>query len=238
MQTINVTLLLSVLLLFSSCKKESSAAGTQYSFLSPYSDAGKPNNLQKDSISPGLTASVDATLTEFQDLRTKHPDFFNEPNKDFALTERSEISVTFVAQSTGSGDAIGFYTYPTNTPPSSIQDIQKITYIFPNAGFGTPLKSGDKVSLGQFNAGTSIGLVLLQNAWDGARKLVNSKAVHFYYNDSLNPESDPKLKKHAVIFGYPAENKSLIGFEDSDRSNPGCDHDFYDVVLYATVKKI
>jgi len=47
---------------------------------------------------------------------------------------------------------------------------------------------------------------------------------------------DFKLKKHAVLISYAPENKILIGFEDTDRTNSQCDNDFNDVVVYATVK--
>ena len=83
--------------------------------------------------------------------------------------------------------------------------------------------------------GTSIGFVLMQNAWDTAISQLNNDAVHFCSNDALNPEVDPNLKKHAVLINYPAENKVLIGFEDRDRTNPLCDNDFNDGVIYCTV---
>ena len=64
---------------------------------------------------------------------------------------------------------------------------------------------------------------------------VNNKVVHFCSNDVLNPEVDPNLKKHAVLINYAAENKVLIGFENTNRTNSKCDHDFNDIVIYTTV---
>jgi hypothetical protein len=61
--------------------------------------------------------------------------------------------------------------------------------------------------------------------------------VHFCSNDILNPEVDPKLKKHAVLINAP-DNRVLIGFEDLNRTLPQCDHDFNDVVVYSTVVKL
>ncbi|HTM91053.1 MAG TPA: DUF4114 domain-containing protein, partial [Flavisolibacter sp.] len=116
-------------------------------------------------------------------------------------------------------------------------DIQKITYVFPNAGHLSPLWAGDKVKIGSFNAGTSIGFVLMQDAWNDATKTLNNAAVHFCSNDVLNPETNPALKKHAVLIIYSSGNnrKVLIGFEDVDRTKQECDQDFNDVVVYATV---
>ena len=76
---------------------------------------------------------------------------------------------------------------------------------------------------------------MLQGAWNSTSKTLDNKAVHFCSNDVLNPEVDPKLKKHAVLINYTPENKVLIGFEDVDRTRGDCDHDFNDVIVYATV---
>src|SRR5690606_13439860 len=179
---------------------------------------------------------INTTLPEKEDLRTTHPELLNSPTiGDIVITQQSDVFITFVSEGTAYTNTFAFYTYPTNQPPASPSDIKKIYYVFPNAGFDTPLTPGDKVKIGSFNVGTSIGFVILKDAWKLATKTINNKAVHFCSNDVLNPEVDPKLKKHAVLIPYPAENKVLIGFEDIDRTSPDCDHDFNDVVVYATV---
>ena len=77
--------------------------------------------------------------------------------------------------------------------------------------------------------------MLLENSWINGEGTINNNAVHFCSNDVLNPEVDPRLEKHAVLFNYSPENKILIGFEDVDRTLPQCDHDFNDVVFYCTI---
>jgi hypothetical protein len=176
-------------------------------------------------------------IQEKADLRNTHPELLSSTAiADITITKASDVSVTFVSQSAGKTNAVAYYTYPTSNPPASAKDIRKITYIFPNAGKGTKLAAGDKVSIGRFDVGTSIGFVLMQGAWDPTNRVLNNNAVHFCSNDVLNPEVDPGLKKHAVLINYAAENKTLVGFEDLDRTNEKCDHDFNDVVIYATVK--
>lgn len=133
---------------------------------------------------------------------------------------------------------MAFYTYPTGTPPVDPKEIKLITYVFPSVSYGTKLKAGDKIKIGTFEAGTSIGLVLMKDAWQPATGTLDNNAVHFCYNDALNPEVDPKLKKHVVLLNYQPENKILAGFENSGRSTKQSDHDFNDVVLYATIKPL
>ena len=165
-----------------------------------------------------------------------HPELFSsDAGADIVLTQTSHVYVTYIFQGAGMTNTIAFYTYPTNKPPLKTTDIKTITYIFPNAGNGSPLEVGDKVKIGRFNAGTSIGFVLLADGWNSTTKELDNKVLHFYSTDILNPEPDPGLKKHVVSIEYAPESKVLIGFEDLDRTRNDCDHDFNDVMFYETV---
>jgi hypothetical protein len=238
-----------LLCVFTACKKPltekdpdfkpAEFKNTFYENACSWDATGKPDCLlAPDVISAGLLAFMNSNVQEGKDLRTTNPNLLSSSaNADIAITQPSDVFITFVTQGTGAQNAFGYYTFPTNEPPKTPDDIKKITYIFPSVGLGSPLKAGDKVKLGRFNAGTSIGFVILYEGWNPGTKTINSKAIHFTSNDILNPEVDPKLKKHAVLINYSAENKILIGYEDSDRSKPTCDHDFNDVVLYATVQQ-
>ena len=223
----------------SACKKPVTKpvkfTSTTYQTLG-YDATGKPNNLLKDTISSSMLSFISSTLPNAQNLTQSHPELFStNAIADIAITQPSDVYITFVQEDGGFKNSIAFYTYPTNQSPTSAKDIQLITYVFPNAGNLTPLVSGDKVKIGRFDPGTSIGFVLMQNAWDVDAKTLDDNAVHFCSNDALNPEVDPKLKKHAVLINYTPEKKVLIGFEDTDRTSSNCDNDFNDVVVYCSV---
>lgn len=244
MKTRNYLLLFVPLFMLAACKKapvtkEVKFTSTTYKTLSGYDPStGTPDVLLQDTISQALMTFVDTTLPDRQNLVKRRPDLFSNPtaNSDINVTAKSQVFVTFVSTNSLNSNALAFYTYPTNQPPASAQDVKTITYVFPNAGHLTGLKSGDKVSLGTFDVGTSIGFVLMQNAWDTTNHTLNNDAVHFCTDDILNPEVDPNLKKHAVLINYPAENKVLISFEDTNRTDPACDNDFNDVIFYVTLQ--
>jgi hypothetical protein len=239
-------LILILLIFLFSCKKKNEEAttspvfftSTTYNIVGTYDETGKPSNLGiRENISSDLLSYSRTTLPNSVDLRTTNPELLTtKAIADISLSQKSDIKITYVSsEATGASNAFGFYTYPTNAPPASAADIKVITYIFPNAGGGTPLQPGDNVNIGTFEAGTTVGFVLLQAAWDITKKSLNNNAVHFCSNDVLNPEFSPALKKHAVLINYAPLNKILIGFEDTDRTDPKCDHDFNDAVFYATV---
>ncbi|MGI4021120.1 MAG: DUF4114 domain-containing protein [Janthinobacterium lividum] len=235
------------LLMVGACKKSQTLpttvpvefTSTTYQTLGNYDDAGKPLYLAtSDVISSTLLSYISTTLPDGKDLRKTNPELFTtKAIADITMTQKSDVSITYVSTGPGTGytDAIAFYTYPTNNPPASATDIKTITYIFPNAGNASALQPGNKVKIGTFNVGTSIGFVLLQNAWSGVTKTINTNVPHFCSNDVLNPEVNPLLRKHAVLINYTPESKVLIGFEDTDRTISSTDHDFNDVVIYASV---
>ena len=231
--------LLAIVILFTACKKERGEgpfATTVYKTLGKFDENGLPNYLlPKDNISPGLINFMNQYFQDGRNLIQTHPELFtNNAIADIQITKSSTVYMTFVHQEASRTNALAFYTYNTGNPPATAKDIKKITYVFPNAGDGTTLQPGDKVSLGQFNPGVSVGFVLLINGWDKKTKSLDNNAVHYVTNHKLNPEKDPGLRKHAVLIEYPEEKKVLIGFEDMNREDPTCDHDFNDTVFYCT----
>jgi hypothetical protein len=233
--------LIGLLVVISSCRKDPVTKpvefkSTAYNTLSSYDLTGKPDNLLHESISPDLLHFIDTLLPDGRNLSVSHPGLFTNPEiGDITITQPSTVYITFVKQSGANNNSIAFYTYPTSKPPTKPEDIKQITYFFPSAGNLSPLQAGDMVNLGNFEPGISIGFVLMQDAWSAKKHDLNNDAVHFCTNDALNPEVDPKLKKHGVLISYPPTKKVLIGFEDVDRTTSGCDDDFNDVVVYATV---
>lgn len=209
---------------------------TTYENLGSFNSWGTPLNMMKDTISSGMLSFIETSLPDGIDLTKSHPELFNNPAiADISIKTISDVYVTFVSGVSANSNSLAYYTYPTSKPPTSAKDIPLITYFFPNAGRLSGLVPGDKVNLGSFQPGTSIGFVLMQNAWDTTKHTLDNNAVHFCSNDALNPEVDPKLKKHAVLINYAPENKILVGFEDRDRTGSDCDNDFNDVVIYCTV---
>jgi len=237
------TPLVIILFILIACKKEKAVTRvvefptTTYLSLGTYNSVGKPDYLiTPDAISSAMLSYINTTLPEGQDLRKTSPELLTtEAIADVAISQQSDVFITYVSNTGGYTNAFAFYVYRTVAPPTSTKDIRTITYVFPNSGALTPLERGDKVKIGRFDAGTSIGFVLLQKAWDTTTNILSNKVVHFCSNDVLNPEVDVNLKKHAVLINYTPENKVLIGFEDLDRTSPYCDHDFNDLVVYCTV---
>lgn len=236
-------------LAFTACKKEKAPINggstpvefikTEYSYMGTYDAQGRPNYLvEKDVISKELSSFVNSKLPEKSDIRKTFPEYLK--NADLAVTAKSDVYITFLAEGSGYKNSVGYYLYKTGSSPKKPEEIKNIVYMFPHAQWNDSgsLQAGDKVKLGTIEAGMSIGFVLIENGWDALTQKINDNAPHYCSNKELNPENFDEFKAHTVLFDYAAENKVIIGFEDINRTLPECDHDFNDVVMYATVKPV
>jgi len=211
-----------------------------FNYLGSFDSRGVPDYLEpeRDAISAQLLEYINASLPEKQPVPEYHPTYLaNGKKTTLDIIESADVWITFVHEGAGFRNAIGYYTYDTDSPPQSINDISNVNVIFPNlsfAGSGGGLYSGDKVNIGQFEAGTSIGLTLMADGWDGTN---SEDYYHIVYADKrLNPEADEDLKQHNVLL-WDAENELfLLGFEDILRDHRPfrCDNDFNDAILFIT----
>lgn len=214
---------------------------------------GVPDYLESvnDPISNDFLADINASLPERIPLPESHPQYLaNDNDASLILLGSCEVWVTFVHEGAGWHNSLGYYTYPTNNPPTSKSDINDLTIIFPDvSNYYNGLTPGNKVQLKYFNqatnqftnifpGGISIGWFLVAQGWSwGSQSVSNGNYTH-YSNVNLNVESDPDLKKHNVLL-YDNERKLLLlGFEDIRRDNSNCDQDFNDAVFYATANPI
>ncbi len=214
---------------------------TKFVYMGSYDNYGRPKYLvsPSDVISSDLLADLNASLPEQVDVRTLHPQYISSGSaSDIVITQKADVWLTFTYEGAGNQNAMGWYKYPTGNPPATINDIDTIHYAFPNCsllGSGGNMRQGDKIKIGTFDPGTTIGLVLFGNGWNQGS--VNPYTSNLFFTDSyLNPETDPTLQRHTVLLQY--QNQYLIGFEDLNRQSPSCDHDFNDVVVYATSNPI
>lgn len=209
---------------------------TTYTSMGNTDNYGRPKYLTtSDVISSTLLSYINTSLPEGTPLTQTHPQYLTDAATGTVnVTALSDVWITFVSEGAGYYNSIGYYTYPTGTPPTKASDISVVYLAFPNAslyGSGGTMRSGDKIKLGTFPAGTSVGFVLFANGWAGGNQVYTD--VQKYYTDpQLNPETDATYKKHSVLLYDASDKLYLVGFEDLAR--PAGDQDFNDVVFYAT----
>jgi len=188
-----------------------------------------------DVISASLLKNVNASLPESQPLTKTHPEYLaSKATSTLNIVEKSDVWVTFVAEGAGYQNTLAYYTYKTGSAPGKESDIKNATIVLPNAsanGSGGGLKPGNKVKIGTFEAGTSIGFILIADAWTG--KGINTGNTKYYSDAKLNPEKTSEKRKHAVLLFDDVNKVTLVGFEDLDRDGSS-DDDFNDLVFYAS----
>ena len=211
--------------------------GVTYSYLGAYDNQGVPKYLvtPRDILPQSLLSDLSSLLPEYKNLTITHPEFLTKGNEASAvITQDADVWVTFIHEGAGWMNALGYYVFDTNNPPKTVNDIALRNIIFPNVSFsgsGGGLTSGDKVFLGRFPAGKTIGWFLVTQGWSGGKVSGSQRIV--YSEPSFNSEVDPLKKQHNVLLYDAKRSLMILGFEDMDREN-GSDNDFNDVLFYVT----
>ena len=208
-----------------------------YTYLGTWNSLGVPNYLlaNNDVVDASFLADVNAALPERSQVPVAHPEYINQSNEtDIILMDSAAVWVTFVHEGAGWNNALGYFTYDINNPPTSKTQITKHTIIFPNVsyqGSGGGLISGNKVKIGNFSKNTGIGWFLVANGWNGTG--VGNGSYIQYSNPDFNLETVASLRSHMVMLNSASRNRVLIGFEDMGRQS-GADNDFNDALFYVT----
>lgn len=203
-------------------------------------DNGVPNNIIKDfeEISIEFLKRIDSSLPERKPVPEFHPQFITDGiNTNIELNEEADVWITFLHEGAGYKNTMGFFTYPTNNPPLSPDEIDELFIVFPNMSLknsGGGLEAGDTVHLGRYSAGTSIGYFIMANSWDPSKKKNYDGLNTFYSVLSFNTNESADFKHHNVLIWDEEQQKVVIGFEDLFRSSNGSDEDFNDAVFYVT----
>ena len=202
-----------------------------------WNSSGVPNNLvTPDAVPQSLLDDISSLLPESDPLPVSNPGFLTGDNFDTQLSDSARVWITFVSEGAGFRNSLGYYTYPTGNPPSSLSDIDSLFVLFPNVSFGNGtngIQTGNKILLGDFSSGTSIGWFLLPNGWNPGQQDITKFDEVKYTNPDLNDFTDDANKQHTVVLTDEERELLILGMEDISR--PGGDEDFNDAVFYATV---
>lgn len=210
----------------------------------------------KETVSRQLKSECDNKYPNGTNITVIHPDWIRNIPTDLEM-EVNEVKVTFVNEGAGYRNAFGYYVYETAKPPTTVAEISRIYFIFPNAslgnGGGGNMSTGDTVKLCYscdttlengllfadlntvnytFPAGTSIGWVIFANGWNGSK--VNTGVAKYYSQTNLNPEKTESKRVHLISAQSTVDpSKIIYGFEDLNRDS-GSDNDFNDLLYYVT----
>ena len=229
-------------------------------FLGGYDNNGMPDYLQREEHN-GITYPVavdvpNGLVNRLNDVLTA------KDNSSFAVSTKvintnvlkdASIKLTFLGEEAEYRNAIGYYYYETQNPPSAEEFESLPKYIaFPNcstwgsnsgitSNYMPPLWSGHQIQLKYFDkngketnvfpAGITIGWFMIPDGFEVYKQasgnkvnIVNPKYGIRYSNNEFNKDN-----KSVCISLYDEKSKTTVnGFED------GGDKDYKDVFFYLT----
>ncbi len=203
-----------------------------YPSVDGYDNNGRPNPTPNTEVlCEDLIPNFKAVLSEKKDAMRNLPNLFENKNSELILTEKANVTLTFVMESSDYKNSLGYFTYNVQNPPKKIDDIRSnMKLIFANSsaeGSGGTLKEGDQVNLGTFEAGTVIGYFLVSDGWNGYE--TTEGLYSFFTNSKLNRENSQQS-----LMLYSESCGTLISAFEDMHSRSG-DRDFNDLVIKTTV---
>jgi hypothetical protein len=196
-------------------------------------DDGVPGGIDPTEPCETLMGQISEMFPERKDVRDMHDTLFSDTaNLNIKVTEETPVYVTFIDEGAGWKNTFGYYTYPADDPPESVEDLDK-HIIFPNVskvGEGGGLEFGDRVQLGNesFEAGTVIGFYVVAQGWK------NGMTVDGLYTQYTNREFNAQEAQQSTLFLSSNCDDLVLTFEDIRVNSSKCDHDFNDIIV--TVK--
>ena len=209
---------------------------TSYTYMEDYDNYGKPYNLEPvdDHIFQDILDLVNSSLPEQFPVPIYNPQYLSDSlEADVLLRDTADIWITFVHEGAGWRNALGYYTYDMNNPPTSVEEIDELNIIFPNCSYknsGGNLASGNKVHLGKYPPNTGVGWFLVPNGWNGSN--VSWRSDIKFSNKDFNIFTNAENRQHIVTLKDDTRRILLLGMEDTSR--PSGDQDFNDAVFYIT----
>ncbi len=215
-------------------------AGGNWYYMGTYNSQGVPDYLEVpgDVFDANYITDVSNALPENLNIPINKSPFLAPSNAyDVHILDSGDVWVTYLGEGAGQLNTFGYYVYNTVSPPTVAADIDSIYTILPNAsnagGSGGGLNPGDKVYLGKFIGGQSIGWVLMAHGWNPGTqeiKASNPSQTKFYSTYSFNPEGSAALRQHNVQLLDAGRELVIVGFEDV-RRDYSSDNDFNDLLL-------
>ena len=191
-------------------------------------DNGVPDDIIPTEPCPTLMEAITLMFPESVNAMELHPYLFEEDVTLNVTTEvETNVYVKFIWEGAGWKNTFGYYAYPADNPPTSIEELEKHV-VFPNAsmvGSGGGLEPGDMVQLGDgpFPANTVIGFYLVAQGW------ANGQMVEGIYTHYTNIEFNNNNNQQHLLFIEDGCQDLVLTFEDI--MLPGGDKDFNDIIL-------
>lgn len=220
--------------------------------------AAYPSALSAPNLPSDFITRIGLTLPEGVNVTTsgKVPGgLAGDPQTNLKMLDNGDVWVTFLNETAGYANSVGFFVYDSATPPTSRAQITSDQIILPNVSIPSPLTKagtqGHTIYLGKIPKGKSVGFFVASNGWTtngrtsssggkiaGVNEKISTDWI-FYSLRGLNVETSTNyLNQHTIVLDDQTvtggDNKQyerlVLGFEDYLRSS-GSDHDFNDVVM-------
>jgi len=193
--------------------------------LSVHIDEGLPDDISVTTPCETIIDDISEMFPEQMDITSTYPSIFNDTaHLSVYIEEETHLYLTFIDEGAGWKNTLGYYTYPANNPPASVDEIEK-KVIFPNISKeseGGGLNYGDMVKINDepFQPGTIVGFYLVAKGYNNG-VLTNGEYIH--YSDT---RFNIGQKQQSTLFVTENCNELVLTFEDVTKTS-----NFYTIII-------
>ncbi len=206
--------------------------------------------IDPDSVKPSDAVRVEVESTIFSASASTAPFLYS----DFVVTADTEISVTFLNSYCTLQNTLVFFTYAAGEYPATLADASSVIVVMPRAN-KIGIQAGDRIRLPYsftramyrnkdkvdgvsnyvFPQHTRLGFALIAKLFNYIKMdthdvLDDHNIGVFALDATRNNERALASRSHAKGVQYN-DTRWFLGFEDINRDDPACDHDFNDVIF-------
>ena len=201
-------------------------------------------NLCTSNVEPDELEKLHEIVAEASQPSEKYLDA-DASESNLVFNKKANVIVTFLDEGAGNKNTFGFFTYNSGAEPTDHLTVDSARILFPNTSYrnsGGYLRSGDSVSLGEFdpaNGHDAIGFYLAADGWNhnGGQ---GTAGQHFYSLDSLNPEADVDDRKHMLLIANEVDaatntRRLWVAVEDVRLDSGQSDRDYNDLIMQVDI---
>lgn len=207
--------------------------------LGPINEYGIPEYLEDSVLKYNRTYlnKIHYTLPECNDVFRRIPNVISNTNQ-INIQSNTSITLSFLYENTKKYHSLSYFTYPTGSKPTTIDDVEKIITVFPKVTYGNGtdgLITGHQVKLKYYNAiseelqeefpaGTSIGWIVHQDAWK------NKVITRNNFVSSINVHNQNEIQQSVILYDE-SSNTAIVSFEENTIQNTNQRFDFNDIMF-------
>jgi LruC domain-containing protein len=211
------------------------------SYIDTFDENGRPDSISALALSQDFFGVVNNALLSFNANKSTDENFVTSLTEGtLDIETAANVWITFIHARAGQSNTLGYYTYETASGRPETLTFEQIKVVFPNSSYQDgeegALDSGDTLYIGNIDANTSLGFVLISDGWNQETGKIDTEqqiiASEPELNSTLGTNVAHQQQLTSILYDED-DSVFLVGMEDTEHTYQ--DYNFSDLVFAVSV---